>query len=203
MQVAPSVARTGGYAFSSQGGTELNFVDTALSAVVLDSTGAVTLLNGMAQGTTASTRIGRKITMKSFQIQARAQANAATTMSDCRVALVYDMQSNGAAPAITDIYDSASPTALRNVSNSQRFRVLWVWEDAVIGNLTTPSTGKETLIVNHYRRFDLPVQFNAGSAGTVGDIQTGGLFLVTVGQVAPGTSAAALNGTVRIRYSDH
>lgn len=202
--IAPSMARSGGFSFRAVGGKELNFVDTTV-AVNVNTTGSVTLLNGMAQGTTASTRIGRRIQMKSIEFKLFVQADSTALTNVTRYAIVLDKQSNGAAPAFTDIYDAAAPTALRNISNKARF---WVLYDSglqvCIGNSATAAQGTDNTIrpLELYKRINIPVQYNAGSAGTVGDIQTNGLFFVAIGNIAAGTADATVAGYIRVRYDD-
>jgi len=197
----PSMARIGGYSFKSTGGSELNFVDTNIGGT--DSTTArIVLLNGMAQGTTASTRIGRRVNLKSFELKFTVSGGTATTFSTCRYAVVLDRQANAAAPNFTDIYDSAHPTALRNISNKARFQVLWDSDMlAICGNNTT-FTDASRRNVTHYLKINVPTQYNAGTAGTVGDIQTGALYFVAIGDVVSGTTAPVCVGNLRLRYSD-
>jgi len=204
MDAGPSVSRSGGYSFQSVGGQELNFVDTSLDNANVSTTAQVALLNGMAQGTTASTRIGRRINMKSVELRLRMNTQATTSSTTVRYALVYDKQANAVAPAFTDIYDSATPTALRNISNKARF---WVLYDSGLVNLSgasggTSQTDSTRQSLECYKKINLPVQYNAGVAGTVGDIQTGALYWVAIGDVASGTASAVSVGTARIRYSD-
>jgi len=197
----PSTMRTGGFSFSSTGGTELNFVDTAAGGT--DSTTArVVLLNGLAQGTTASTRIGRRVTMKSIELKGRVSAGSTGTLAAVRYALVLDKQANAAAPAFTDIYDAALPESLRNISNKARFQVLWdSGLTAVVGSSATP-TDAARRTMEFYKKIGIPVQYNAGTAGTVGDIQTNALYFVAIGDVASGTGAPVSVVACRVRYDD-
>jgi len=202
--VAPSLLRTGGYSFRAQGGKELNFVETAI-ATSANSTGTVTLLNGIAGGTSASQRVGRRVQMKSLEFKGRVEADSTTTVNLTRYAVVLDKQSNGAAPSVTDIYDAVAPQSLRNISNKARFWVLW---DSglipVVGNNTTAGqqTDKSQHGIEFYKRINIPVQYNSGVGGTVTDIQTNGLFFVAVGQQAAGTADSTISGQFRIRYDD-
>ena len=202
---APSVLRSGGFSFTSTGGKELNFVDTAFNQPNVSTTASITLLNGLAQGTTASTRIGRRIQMKSVEARMFVFSDTLTLGCVTRFALVLDKQANAAAPAFTDIYDSASSIALRNISNKARFWVLW---DSgllpIIGNVTTAGQGTDSSykVMEFYKRINIPVQYNAGTAGTVGDIQTNALYFVAIGDTASGTADARLFGNIRVRYDD-
>ena len=47
-----------------------------------------------------------------------------------------------------------------------------------------------------------PVVYKAAGTGAIGDIEEGALYLVTVGQVAAGTAAAAMRVAFRLRFLD-
>lgn len=200
MRAVPSTARTGGYSFQSTGGKELNFVDTSFSASTIAGAGSISLLNGMAQGTTASTRIGRRILMKS--VECRFSVYASNQADTYRVALLYDKQANAAAPAFTDIYDVANPQSLRNISNKARFMVVhdfglnFVAGDGSAAAYPIGAAFERTH--EFYKKFSIPVQYNNGTAGTVGDIQTNAFYLVAIST----SGHCAMSGYVRVRYSD-
>ena len=61
----------------------------------------ITLLNGVAQGATEVTRVGRKITMTKITVNWNvAMPSAAVGGGSLRFKVVYDKQTNGAAPSI-------------------------------------------------------------------------------------------------------
>lgn len=181
---------------------ELNFVDTTFTNVVVSTTAILTLVNGLTQGTTASTRVGRQILMKSVEIKGHFVADSTTSITPVRCMLVLDHQPNGAAPAFTDIYDTAVPSSLRNISNKKRFKVLFdSGIIAITGN--TSSSNENTLVpYEHYRKLKVPVQYNSGNAGTIADIATNSLYMCFIGGTASGTADAAFTGQLRIRYED-
>jgi len=230
----PTMARTGGYSFKNQGGTELNFVDTDISRaapapVLFQEAGQVVLINGMKMGTDASTRIGRRIVVRSIEWKMTMTASDTQhNTTHYRFAIVYDTQTNGATPSVADIWSSAivaasCPPAVtpRNISNKARFQVLYdsglqklVGNNAIVvtggvapydlnwhGNLT------DATLQNHqgYLKVKKPVQYNSGDAGTIGDIQTGAIYFVAMGQHT-GSGGPPVNnlptnvGYVRIRY---
>ena len=47
-----------------------------------------------------------------------------------------------------------------------------------------------------------PVVYKAAGTGAIGDIEEGALYLVTIGQVAAGTAAAAARLAFRLRFLD-
>jgi len=203
---APSMGRVGGYSFRSVGGRELNFKDTSLSGLSFSTTPVLTLLNGMAQGTTASTRIGRRINIKSIEYRFDVENSSASLWVGHRFMIVLDQQANAATPAFTDIYDVALPTTLRNISNMPRFKVLMdSGEQITVGSIdTSVDNDKVAAAYNGYMRCNIPVQYNVGTAGTIGDIQTNALYFVMIGNATTAiTDAQVFTGQVRIRYDDN
>jgi len=185
---------------------EYSFVDTALSADAT-TTGVVALLNGLTLGVTASTRTGRKIAMRKIDALVRFSAEnpLPTPGAHVRWSLVYDKQSNGAAPAYTAVYDSITPTSLRNVSNLLRFDIL-AEESCVVTGATNaasndPAPGQIQL-VEFKENLELPTRYNTGNAGTVADIQTGGLFFCYCSNIAAGTGDVDCTGQIRVWFTD-
>lgn len=203
-RAAPSMARTGGYSFQASGGTELNFKDT-IPTTSFDDAGSLTLLNGLTQGTTASTRIGRRITVKSIEWRFNCSTSTLTNWTSNRFMIVVDTQANAATPAFTDIYDGLAPSTLRNVSNMPRFKVLYDSDEFImIGNLSSsPGNDMIARAFKGYIKCHIPVQYNIGTAGTIGDIQTNAIYFVQIGNSnSVTTNTDIFNSQFRIRYSD-
>lgn len=191
----------------SRGGrADLGYLDTAFSAVSADTTGVVTLLNGSVPGTGATTRIGRKIRIRSLQYKFYTYGKSTANSQLLRISFVWDRQCNGAAPAITDIYDQVSganaPWGPINIDNSRRFRVIHTEDILLTGSGSGATTGLDGAArsISGYRKMNHMTIYNSGSAGTVADIETGGLFAVIVGSAPTGTTAANVYGIVRVRY---
>jgi len=203
----PSMQRMGGYSFRAVGGRELNFKDTSLATLSFSSTPVLTLLNGLAQGTTASTRIGRRINIKSIEWRFDTESSSTSLWNGFRYMLVLDKQANAATPAFTDIYDVAQPTSLRNISNMPRFQVLFDSNEILSVGPTIGTPQTDTIATAHkgYIRVAIPTQYNVGTAGTIGDIQTNALYFVMIGNSSTSTltDVQIYNGQVRIRYDDN
>lgn len=167
------------------------------------ATESVNLLNGCVQGVTDSTRVGRRVLMKSVQVRARISRESASssTIQQVRLAIVYDRQSNGAAPVFgTDVYSGgvSNVTMLRNLANGGRFQVL---ADEVL-TVGATSTDLQTGFWEKYIRLNHPVYYNAVNGGTVADIQTGGLFFCYIGNTAAGSDDVDVLWESRVRYTD-
>lgn len=183
------------------GKSEWKSVDTAIYTSY-GTTGDVVCLNGIAPGSGIGQRVGVKVRLRKVVADLTAHTKSAVAVS-CggRVMLVYDKQTNAAAPGVTDVLDITpglhnedSPIKLENRA---RFVILRDWHlrtgpDGAYGDMQ-----KKRLIW----RGTLPTVYNNIGGGTVADIVSGGLFLVCYGSNAAGDDGQ-LSGVVRVRYDD-
>jgi len=149
------------------------------------------LLNGCAAGTGATNRVGRKITMKSHQMRSFSTNNSANG-GNVRILIVYDKQSNGAAPVITDVLGADLVTAPMNLSNADRFVVI---HDVITQG---PTDLAATWHEKHYKKIGLETLFG-NTGATIADINSGSVY----GFVA-GAGAVAVTTTLwsRVRFAD-
>lgn len=177
---------------------ELKVIDTAPTTVKMGSTGAVTLLNGVATGTDYNTRVGRKIRIRSIFIRGECTPVDATTgASTGRGILFYDSQSNGAgAPAITDVLDTSTSISQLNINNRDRFKILWDFEFNIYNSAVRPNV----VYKKKYKRCNLETIYN-GTGATAASIQTGGIYLLTTGSTTD-AEGGNFGFTCRIRFSD-
>jgi len=188
--------------YNRRGRDELKFVD-AISLGTPAVAGTVTLLNGIAQGTDYNQRIGRKFMMKSimYRFLVRIDPTAASVGNLCRLLIVYDAQTNGALPAVTDILQIGDVLSPMNLNNRDRFKIIsdkW-WNtgayNVATGNITTGEFCPQ--MDKFYKKMNLEVQ-NSGTANTIGSISTGGVYAIVIADIA--TTVAELY--CRIRYTD-
>lgn len=182
---------------------DAGFVDLAGASYATDTTGTITLVATIAQGVSVNQRTGKKAVYKSVQIRGAWNAGTAGTVTDQAAMLVYDRKPTAALPAITDILVAANSRAFLNDVNSDRFQIVRRWDVNLVGNITTPATGRESLNFDEY--VDLkkrPVEFNAAATGAIGDIAKGALYFVTVGNAAAGTTAGTVFAAFRTRFID-
>lgn len=190
----------------SQGLTpEVKFFDTALN-FGFDATGEVPAtgqLTLIPQGDTESTRDGRMAVIKSIQIRAVVQgtpAAAATFASNCYLYLVLDTQCNGAAAAVTDVFTSnVLATAMLNLNNSGRFRILKRWlikNEAQAG--VSGAYNNTTKQIEYYKKCNIKVDWSS-TTGALTEIRSNNLFLVAGSDTAT-DDAVACTGTCRLRF---
>ncbi len=193
---------TGGLGASA---SELKFFDTALSFSI-DATGEVPAtgqLNLIPQGVTESTRIGRKAVIKSLQVRAQVTFDPAATNvagNNCTVYLIQDTQTNGAAAAATDVFDSTNfNTALLNMANSGRFRIMKKWKYVFNSQAGVDGAYGITIkTLDFYKKCNIPLEFSS-TTGAITELRSNNVFLMASGSVDDGASFV---GNCRIRYAD-
>lgn len=158
---------------------------------------AARLLNGLVPGTGATTRVGRKVTLESIQFKGTVSMAATSTLSGrCRMRVVYDKQSNGAAPAVVDIFEADSYASPNNISNNERFVTL-ADKECEIG-----AQGPQIASLDFYKRLGMEENFNAGVAGTIADITSGAIYVLWGDDGRIGVAQPQFNGYFRVRYTD-
>lgn len=207
---------------SSSRKPEVKLVDVTQTSSIFDTTATrVTCLNATSQGAAETNRIGRKIVLKSVMIRGyinQYQAGAAPINDFLRAILVYDRQPNGAAPVFSDIIqdvDQAGTTSSTsmsslNISNSDRFKVLrdWFWKVDVPGGATLVQAAqvstdcKEFSLKAYVPLNGLETHYNGTNGGTIADITSGSLLLVTQGGASAANSQYRLTFVTRVRFTD-
>jgi len=187
----------------------------------ISTTATFDVLNLPVEGASFYNRIGRKILMRSVHITGMLKTtnNGAGNIAEyLRIMLVYDRQTNGAAPAIADVladYDQAGNTTTdayskMNMNNVERFLILRDHRVQIPDNGVSALERSEAAIMNYdsqaninwfVKLTDLETHFKA-SAGSVGDIATGALYLITFGPVASATAGYSIIYNARLRYHD-
>lgn len=186
---------------------ELKSLDTAL-AFNVDATGEIPATGQLClipQGAADGQRIGRKVSVKSFQIRASVgfvPAAAATASSTAHIFVIQDRQCNGAAAAVLDVFSSTNlAIAMRDRVNDSRFRILHHWYHTF-----TPSAGVTTAYNNdqcawqHYQKVNFPLEFS-GAAGAIGEIATNNIFLMASTEGAS-DDAIQVAGIARVTFTD-
>lgn len=204
--------RTGGFysvdqraALAAQGKIERKAIDVDRAAYVGDTTGSVTLLNGVATGTDFTNRIGRRILMKSLYVRGFVFPIDSTVVDNLsRVIIVYDSQVNGAIPAITDILKEAFSESQINLNNRDRFHILAdkTFQMGSVNNTATQAyQGSPTVHkFKIFKKLNLEVIFG-GTTNLVASIQTGALWMVTIGNVGA-NAGSDITATSRVRFID-
>jgi hypothetical protein len=181
---------------------ELHYNDTASAAYAADTTGTITLLNGIAEGNDNVNRLGRKAVMHDLAFSGYAIPTTTTgTSQQQRLLFVWDNAPNGVLPAITDILVAANSTSFPNVNNVARFTILfdqtWVvgLQTAAIADQVIKNIPMTTI------KLRSPTQY-LGTTAAIGSVQNGGLYQVTLGSNAAGVTAGLIATAVRVTFTD-
>lgn len=173
---------------------------TPLAASGFTALAAGNVLNAVVQGTTAETRIGRKIRMRSLDVRWFCSIVGAGVASggEGRVLIVYDKQANAALPAIIAILNTNDFNSPMNLSNSDRFTVLrsFITEPLDLNNNSVIS-GHEFITM------DLETIYNDTNGGTIADIQTGAVYILFGDNGTTTTVAPTFTFISRIRFDDN
>ncbi len=187
---------------------ELKFFDTDVDDAAIAGLMTINNLTIIPQGTTESTRIGRKLRVRriswKYQITIAAKTDASLTADIVKCMLVWDKQTNKAEYTALDMIETDVWDAFRNLANSKRFVVLHT-EDIELGVTGAAASGaafvfggvKKYVIGN--KNCDIPIEYNNSSTdGAITSVTQNNLYWVT--QSTAGVSAGI--GTVRLRFSD-
>jgi len=190
------------------GGAEKKFLDTAHSFNIdntseVPTTGQLSLI---PQGNTESSVVGRKCVITSIQGKYALQLLPASQAVPCAtiyaIYVVQDTQANGAAAAVSDVFvGGAAVTGHRNLSNSQRFKVLkkFTGSLAPAAGVSTALNGA-TRYIEFYKKCNIPYEFS-GTGGAITDIRSNNIFLIA-GAVGTADDLIAVSGTTRLRFTD-
>ena len=134
----------------------------------------ISVLNDVAQGSSAITRIGRKILMKSILVQ----GSLTNSNAFGRILIVYDRQPNGALPAATDVLTSNTMMAVQNLDNRDRFIILadifpYAQDESLAGEINGAP-----MCYKRYIKCNLETVYG-GNAGTIADINSGSIIMMT------------------------
>ncbi len=204
--------RSGGYygRFQPSHG-EMKFFDTVVNSAAVSATGAIASdsLNHIVQDTTETGRIGRKCTLRAInwrytvtlpEVDAQATPASSDTL---RIIMYLDKQCNGAIATVLGILEIADHQSFRNLSESNRFSLLFDKTVAVnYQGLASDGAGLVSqALVNYedawYKKVSIPLEFS-GVTGAIAEIRSNnlGVLLISSGATVTFTSI------IRLRFSD-
>ncbi len=182
--------RTGGYYGRynhSHQPAELKFHDVAISFVPTTVAGQIAgSLNIIPQGDGESERIGRQITIKSISCRYIITLPETITLDEScdtvRIMLILDQQTNGAQAPLLDVLELAEIRSYRNLSNVNRFKVLYDKKTSVSA---MASTGSSSLCVERWGNFHwkgaVRINYNpSATTGAITTIESNNFFLLVV-----------------------
>jgi len=167
---------------------EVKFLDYANPGQTLTDSGTGNLMNACIQGLDAiGQRIGREIVMKRLIVRVTGGVQVADLVAGTgyvndsdtiRCVIVFDKQTNGAAPSWASIYNTSgnagAPFANRSVSTLDRFMVL------ADKTFQVCAAGPNSFDHTFKLKVNLETRFTSTNNGDVTDIITGSLYVFVV-----------------------
>lgn len=207
--------RTGGYYGRYSGkNAELKFHDIDVDDGSIAQNGTILnagSINLIAQGTTESTRIGRKCTIK--KIGWRYTLTLASTASVAgqelvRVILYLDKQANGLTATVSGaggLLVSDNYQSFNNLANTSRFVVLMdrthdLNPSGGAGNGTANDTVNTIRTYRFFKNCNIPLEFS-GVAGALTELRSNNLGVIVLAKNAGAT--ASIDSKFRLRFSDN
>lgn len=201
--------RTGGWRGVPGRRGELKYVDVAAAADTTPA-GVLVHLNGLVPGTGASQRIGKKCHFRSLLLRYNLGANAASGTAFqgyVRIMVFLDTQTNATAPTVAQLLETVggvlTASSPMNMDNRDRFKVLF---DQGVPMDQTAGSSSSTRFIKLFKKMNITTIYNNGTAGTVADITSGSIYLLSMAeQAGAGTAPGAFpryDFITRLRYDD-
>lgn len=161
-------------------------------------------LAGLQQGTSATQRVGNRVTVKRIEYSIFIQP--ATTMSGagslCRVILYHNRQAAGAQIGATTIFDTNDLYSLRNITQSKRVSVTRdaqypMWPTALNGSFAVAATSPPIRLF--WRQPVNKMVTYQSNAGTISDILTDDYG---IGFVSDDANCCAVSVNAKIIFTD-
>ncbi len=190
--------------------TELKFLDGTVAddaenggLIVQDS------MCKIAQGITESARIGRVIHIKRLTIDfggfLKSTSNGAQNGDVIRIIVFLDKQSNGAAPAVTDILETAVHNSFYNLANvPSRFKILhskFITLNSLSGqgNGTAWTFERKTWRYRWNKKCNIPIHYDLTTA-VIGALTANNVGILVI---SSGATATTLGFVWRMRFIDN
>lgn len=185
------------------GRVELKYDDGGSAVFSVLTAGALVLLSTIPNGTGPSERVGRAITYHDITVNYKVQPRNDTDLGGIRVLLVYDRQTNGVSPVITDIMTATNTLALYNANNRSRFKILYdrthsSYYEATVAGAGGRQSAPVHVINKNISLKGLRAHFLNIGAG-IADIESGAIYMVVLTDI---NDANDFTETNRIQYTD-
>ncbi len=164
----------------------------------------------IAQGTTESQRVGRKVVVKAigwrFAIIINEKTSGAATSDIVRVILYLDKQTNGAAATVTAILESDDYQSFNQLANKSRFRTLMdrTYEIHSLagsgrGSTDTLNYGENMLQDTFFKNVNIPIEYdNSVTTGAITSMRSNNIGVLLLSR----EGSALFDSKMRIRFSD-
>nr|WAE43238.1 MAG: capsid protein [Cressdnaviricota sp.] len=197
---------------------------TTPTVINIDTTSMFQNLCTVQVGTGEYNRVGNKIALKSLRLRFSLfpNNNNVIQVSNARMMIVYDRQPNAGYPSLATFLNTARQDGTSvtgtiwssvNINLFERFVVLMdeiiaLPPEAVVGLVagsdTVGPTEQKNFIIDRYIKLkNLETVFNVSSNPiTIAAINTGALYLFSIGDLGAGAAPWSWKGETRLRFMD-
>ncbi len=188
---------------------ETKFHDLDIDDAIIAVGGTIAQVSCLtiAQGTTESTRIGRKIIVRhigwKFNMVLPSSASAGATSDTVRVILYQDKQTNGATATVTGILETNDYQSFNQLANKSRFRTLmdrtYSLNSAPSGDGTTTNTGEHRIHASLFKKLDIAIEYdNSFTTGVIGTMRSNNIGVLLLSH----SGFVVFESKMRVRFSD-
>jgi len=182
---------------------DAKYHDLAAATYAAGTTGNITHLSAIGQGTTVNTREGKAFRCTSVNVRGMAFNNVNPAVTIAAGYLVWDYSPQKAIAGITDILDAVTYPSFPKRENNERFKIVKKW----IFSLTGDTSGSGITDTAQYEIDDyvkLPKDANvlcttADTTGAIGATIQGALYFVSTGNTAEG-GGTPINPSFRLAF---
>lgn len=181
---------------------ESKYKDHGLITWDVDNNPVITVINTIPQGTSVSERIGKKVFIKSLRINGEIYGRGSHSDSINHMYVIYDRRPNGTLPGFNDIFSGSVTYEFPNDNNTGRFDILKKQTFNVFGNSSFQFSDKMVQYMDIFIPINRPAVYKDAGTGGIGDIETGAIYIMWIGNQVPGTLSCYAVGDLRVRYTD-
>lgn len=204
-------SRLRGNRFVRRRDIEKKFIDTVYTDAATSTWGVSTSANLIAQGTTESTRVGRKVIITDIHVRStwtyapEEDGSTANNPTKVRWLMVWDKQCNGANATNTDVVESSSQVnCFNNLANKGRFVILFDKEFilkpmAAAGTGVANDWGGDKVDCDFHKKVRIPIEFDS-TTGSITEIRSNNLFFMRIRDTTESAVTQVTN--VRLRFTD-
>ncbi len=191
--------------------SELKFHDLDIDDASIAANGTIAQVSCLtiAQGTTESERIGRKVVVKSINWRYSistivASTSTATEPLTVRVVLYLDKQTNGATATVTGILESDDYQSFNQLANKSRFRTLMdrthtLNPNGIAGDGSANDFNGFTENYTFFKKVSIGVEYdNTFTTGVIGTMRSNNIGVLLLGK----NTGGVFDSKMRIRFSD-
>lgn len=184
---------------------DAKYIDIASATYVCDTTGSITHISVVPQGSTVNERDGKAFRVTSLMLRGLFTNNTASVQNEAVILVVWDRQPNKALAAITDVLDSVDSHSMNKRENASRFVVIRRISEILTGKSDGTTVSGYAKNADYYIKLPRDCICECTGSDTTGEIAnrvSGALLFISLGNGGAGDTAARFIGSMRLNFQD-